>query len=120
LKWLSLVDVGGFQPIDGDRVLLVPELEDKMFRRPFKHLKRTVVRVLEWGLLGVTPDKNKLSILEGSRDIWLAGGFTTMSGSGSRFERSYSVSLSLEFLRGRIRLAVRKEIPRNCKRAAVD
>ena len=115
-----MVDVGGFQPIDGDRVLLVPELEDKMFRRSFNHLKRTVVRVLEWVLPGVTPDKNKLSIIEGSRDIWLAGDFTTMSGSGSRFEQSYLVSLSLEFLRGRFRLAVRKEIPRNCKGAAVD
>jgi hypothetical protein len=120
LYWLSLVDVGGFQPIDGDRVLLIPELEDKMFRRPFDHLKRTVVRVLEWGLPGVTPDENVLSIFEGSRDIWLAGVLTTMSGSGSRFERSDSVSLSLEFLRGRLRLAVGKEIPRYCKWAAVD
>ena len=63
MYWLSLVDVGGFQPIDGDRVLMIPEPEDKMFRRPFNHLKRTVVRVLERGLLSVTPDKNKLSII---------------------------------------------------------
>ena len=120
MYWFSLVEVGRFQPIDGDRVLFISELKDKMFWRPFDHLKRTVVRVLEWGFPGVTPDENELGISEGSRDMWLAGVFTAMSGSGSRFEQSYSVSLSLEFLRGRLRLAVRKEIPRNCKWAAVD
>ena len=86
MYWLSLINVGGFQPIDRDRVLLIPELEDKMFMRPFDHLERTVVRVLEWGLGGVTPDENKLCITEGSRDIWLAGEFTTMSRSGSGLE----------------------------------
>ena len=120
MYWLSLVYVGRLQPIDGDRVLFISELKDKMFWRPFDHFKRTVIRVLEWGFSGVTPDENELGIFEGSRDIWLSGVLTTMSGSGNRFERSYPVSLSLKFLRGRLGLAVGKEIPRNCKRAAVD
>merc|ERR1711899_444251 len=43
LHGLSLVHVGWLQPVDGDRILAVSKLEDKMLFGPFDHFVRSLV-----------------------------------------------------------------------------
>ena len=48
LRGLSLIQVSWLQPVYGDRILAVSELEDKMLLGAFHYFVRALIRVLEW------------------------------------------------------------------------
>ena len=69
--WSRVVDVGGFEAVDGDVVFPGSDLDGEVLIVPLENLEGTVVRALERGLLKFSSDEDELGLVQAARNAVL-------------------------------------------------